>query len=77
MDLEAWIKSSLPSNADTTAVPVAMASEIADVAARYVKLLDAGDADAAHAELMVLRQLCEERTAALGALPKRAAPRRD
>ena len=77
MDLEAWIKSSLPSNADTTAVPVAMASEIADVATRYIRMLDAGDAEAARSELSLLKELCEERMSALGALPKRTGPRRD
>ena len=77
MDLETWIKSSLPSNDETPAVPVAMASEIADVATRYIRLLDAGDADAARDQLTVLWELCEERAAALGALPKRTTPRRD
>jgi len=75
--LETWIKSSIPSGAETTAVPVAMASEIADVATRYIRMLDAGDAEAARTELAVLRELCEERMAALGALPKRNAPRGD
>jgi hypothetical protein len=76
MDLETWIKSSL-SNAETTAEPVAMASEIADVATRYIRMLDAGDAEAARCELTVLRELCEERMAALGALPRRQGPRPD
>ena len=75
MDLEAWIKSSIPSDAEATAVPVAIASEIADVATRYIKMLDADDAEAARAELTVLRELCEERMAALGALPRRNVPR--
>jgi hypothetical protein len=77
VDLETWIKSSIPSNGEMTAVPVAMASEIADVATRYIKVLDAGDAEAARAELAVLRELCEERMAALGALPKRDKSRSD
>jgi hypothetical protein len=77
VDLETWIKSSIPSSDETTAVPVAMASEIADVATRYIKVLDAGDAEAARAELAILRELCDERMAALGALPKRKGPRRD
>jgi hypothetical protein len=33
--------------------------------------------EAARAELMVLRELCEERIAALSALPRRNEPRRD
>jgi hypothetical protein len=77
VDLETWIKSSVPSSDETTAVPVAMAAEIADVATRYVKMLDASDAEAARAELAILRELCAERTAALGALPRRKGPRRD
>ncbi len=77
MDLETWIKSSIPSSDETTVVPVAIASEIADVVTRYVKMLDAGDAEAARAELAVLRGLCEERMAALGALPKRNRSRSD
>ena len=77
MDLETWIKSSISVDAETTAVPVAMASEIADVATRYIRMLDADEAEAARAELTVLRELCEERMAALGALPRRNEPRRD
>jgi hypothetical protein len=77
MDLEAWIKSSIPSDAEATAVPVAMASEIADVATRYIKMLDADETEAARAELTRLRELCEERMAALGALPRRNETRRD
>ena len=50
MDLEAWIKSSIPSDTEVTAVPVAIASEIADVATRYIKMLDADEAEAARAE---------------------------
>jgi hypothetical protein len=45
-----------------------MASEIADVAVRYIEALDVGDADLARAELMVLREHCEERMAALRVL---------
>ena len=77
MDLEAWIKSSIPSDAEATAVPVAMASEIADVATRYIKMLDADETEAARAELTRLRELCEERMAALSALPRRNETRRD
>jgi hypothetical protein len=77
VDLETWIKSNIPSSDETTAVPVAIAAEIADVATRYIKMLDASDAEAARAELAILRELCEERTAALGALPKRKGPRPD
>ena len=77
MDLEAWIKSSIPSDTEVTAVPVAIASEIADVATRYIKMLDADEAEAARAELTVLRELCEERIAALGALPRRNETRHD
>jgi hypothetical protein len=71
------MKSSIPSGAETTAAPVAMASEIADVATRYIRVLDAGDTEAARAELAVLRELCEERMAALAALPKRNERRGD
>jgi hypothetical protein len=77
MDLETWIKSSIAASDETTLVPVAIASEIADVATRYIKMLDAGDTEAAGDELAVLRELCDERAAALGALPKRNGPRRD
>jgi hypothetical protein len=71
VELEAWIQYSMPSSAEATMEWVSMASEIADVAVRYIEALDAGDADTARAELTVLRELCDERTAALRALPKR------
>jgi len=77
MDLETWIKSTIPSDGEATAVPVAIASEIADVAMRYIKMIDADEVEAARAELRVLRELCEERIAALSALPRRNEPRRD
>ena len=70
VELETWIQH-LSSSAEPTMERVAMASEIADVAVRYIHALDAGDADTARAELMVLRELCEERIAALRALPSR------
>jgi hypothetical protein len=38
-------------------------SEIADVATRYIKALDSGDAVAAKAELVKLREWCEGRAA--------------
>lgn len=75
MELEAWIQSSMPSSAAPILERVAMASEIADVAGRYIEALDAGHTDTARAELTVLRELCEERMAALKALPKRKEPR--
>jgi len=71
VELEAWIESSMPSSAAPTLERVAMASEIADVAGRYIEALDAGDTDTAGAELAVLRELCQERMAALRALPRR------
>ena len=74
MELETWIQHIL-SSAEPTTERVAMASEIADVAVRYIEALDAGDADTARTELMVLRELCEERMAALRALPRRKEPR--
>ena len=74
VDLEAWIHS-ISSSAEASVERVAMASEIADVIVRFNQALDAGDADAARAELVVLRELCEERIAALRALPKRKGPR--
>lgn len=77
MDLEAWIKSTSASTGEANALPVAMASEIADVATRYVQHLDAGDTQAASAELVILRELCEERSAALRTLPKRTELHRD
>ena len=75
MELEAWIRDIMPSSAEPTMERVAMASEIADVAVRYIEALDAGDADTVRTELMVLRELCEERMAALRALPRRKEPR--
>jgi hypothetical protein len=77
MDFDTWIKSGIPSGAETTVAPVAMASEIADVATRYIRMLDAGDTERARAELEVLRELCAERMAALGTLPKRDGRRGD
>jgi hypothetical protein len=75
VELEAWIQQSIPSRAEPALEWVAMASEIADVTVRYIEALDAGDADVARAELTVLRELCQERMAALRALPKRKEPR--
>ncbi len=72
-DLEVWINS-MSSSAEAPVERVAMASAIADSVVRYIDALDAGNADAARAELAVLRELCRERMAALGALPKRVAP---
>ncbi len=75
MELETWIQYSMSSSAEPTMERVAMTSEIADVAARYIEALDAGDAATARAELTVLRELCKERMAALRSLPRRREPR--
>ena len=77
MDLETWIKSSISASDETTAVPVAMASEIADVATRYIRMLDAGDVEAARDELAVLRELCDERVLRLAHCRKGMGRRRD
>ena len=74
MELETWIQH-ISSSAEPTTERVAMASEIADVAVRYIEALDVGDADTARAELTVLRGLCEEWMGALRALPRRKEPR--
>ena len=74
LELEAWIQS-LSSSGEAPIERVAMASAIADAVVRYIEGLDAGNADAARAELAVLRELCQERMAALGALPRRSGPR--
>jgi hypothetical protein len=74
LDVEAWIRC-MSSDATPPVERVAMASEIADVMVRYIDALNADDADGARAELAVLRELCEERIAALKALPRRSGPR--
>lgn len=73
MELEAWIQG-ISSRADAPIERVAIASAIADAVVRYIDALDASNADAARAELSVLRELCQERIAALGSLPKRSGP---
>ena len=75
MELETWIQHSMPAASAPAMERVAMASEIADTAVRYIEALDAGDTDSARAELAALRELCKERTAALRALPKRTESR--
>ena len=74
MELEAWIHS-MSSSAEAPVERVGTASAIADAVVRYIDALDAGNADAARAELAVLRELCQERMAALRAMPKRKEPR--